>query len=357
MPLLPAHLQDVIRINWHVSSWCNYSCEYCPVVVFRQRSKTGQAQPHAFDYQPVAEWLRIIQQLALNETHLNISGGEPFLDRTNFHALLAGLLALPQIRVAVATNGYWDPAFYKDIDKSRISVMIAYHPREIAFEKFLDNLRRIRDAAFKISMVNFVLAPENMDHFDAAFEALEAEGFFVNVSSMMSAGRYWARTERTERELDLIERYNTPSDNYFKLVKPETKGQLCFYPAMTYYLMYDGLIQVACQDGTIRNVFKDGIPPIPREAVACEYDRCVGCSDMYRGLVDHPMVRSPLQFFGTEDYVEEVRRYRRHSQLTGEPASPSIRAIVAEVAARQASNLVSIDNPARSVAGATSLRF
>jgi hypothetical protein len=58
-----------------------------------------------------------------------------------------------------------------------------------------------------------------------------------------SAGLYWARTERTDRELDLIERYNTPSDNYFKLAKPPTKGRLCFYLTMTYYLMYDGAIQ------------------------------------------------------------------------------------------------------------------
>jgi hypothetical protein len=57
------------------------------VVVFHQRSRSVQVQVHAFDYQP------------------NISGGEPFLDRTNFHALLAGVAAMPLVRVGGSVLG------------------------------------------------------------------------------------------------------------------------------------------------------------------------------------------------------------------------------------------------------------
>jgi MoaA/NifB/PqqE/SkfB family radical SAM enzyme len=353
MPSLPAHLQDGIRINWHISSWCNYSCEYCPVLVFHQRSKSGQKQDHAFDVHSVREWLDIFRELPYREIHLSISGGEPFLDRKNFHSLLAGLLAMPGVQVRVATNAFWDPAEYRDLDTSRVTLGTAYHPQQVAFEEFRRNLHRIRDCGFKIGMVNYVLAPENLKGFESVFETLEGDGFFVNVSAMMSAGIYHARTERTDYELDLIERYNTPSDNYFKLVKPRTKGRLCFYPAMTYYILYDGSIQAACLDGTIRNLFTDGIPPVPRQAVPCEYERCVGCADMYRGLIDEPMVNTPLGFFPPDEYVREVRtsreRYRVEGairRLSSSPARmmPSVREMLQEAAALEPETLISISS-------------
>jgi len=339
---LPAHLHDAVRINWHLTSWCNYSCEYCPVVVFHRRSKAGHAQPHAFDHYPVAEWLRMFRQFPFRQIHLTVSGGEPFLDRENFHALLGGLSAMENVEATVITNGFWNPAHYAAIDKSRLSLVVTFHPSEIAVEKFLANLRRIRNSGFRIGMINFVLAPENMDPMESALCLLERDGFFVNVSSMMSAGIYSSRSERAELELDLIERYNTPCDNYFKLVQPRTLGSLCFYPAMTYSLLFDGSIQVACLDSTARNLFTDGIPPLPREAVPCAYERCIGCSDMYRGLVNHPGVQTPLGFFDNDDYVAEVRNARKEYRVAPDRSRFSVRAMLQEGGT---SGLVSIELP------------
>ena len=62
MPRLPEHLQSSLRINWHITSWCNYSCQYCPVMVFHQRAKTKAKQPHAFDQYPVQDWLNALDQ-------------------------------------------------------------------------------------------------------------------------------------------------------------------------------------------------------------------------------------------------------------------------------------------------------
>lgn len=341
---LPAHLHDAVRINWHITSWCNYSCDYCPVVVFHQRSRTGQAQAHSFDHYPVSEWLRMLRQFPYRNIHLTISGGEPFLDRTNFHVLLGGLSALENIEATVITNGFWDPAHYADVDKSRLSLVVTFHPCEIPLESFLRNLRRIRNSGFRISMINFVLAPENMEATEATLCQLEREGYFVNVSSMMPGGVYSSRSERSELELDLIERYNTPCDNYFKLLRPRTKGGLCFYPAMTYSLHFDGSIQVACMDHTARNVFTDGIPSLPREAVPCAYERCVGCSEMYRSLVNHPMVETPLGFFGNKDYVAEVRDARKEYRVASDRSRFSVRSMLKSAEPEQ---LISIELPNR----------
>ena len=76
---LPAELQDSVRINWHLTLWCNYSCQYCPVLVFHQRSSSGQHQEHSFDHYPVEEWLRQIGRFPQRRIHLKITGGEPCL--------------------------------------------------------------------------------------------------------------------------------------------------------------------------------------------------------------------------------------------------------------------------------------
>jgi hypothetical protein len=111
---------------------------------------------------------------------------------------------------------------------------------------------------------------------------------------------------------------------------------------MTYSLLFDGSIQVACLDSTARNLFTDGIPPLPREAVPCAYERCIGCSDMYRGLVNHPGVQTPLGFFDNDDYVAEVRNARKEYRVAPDRSRFSVRAMLQEGGT---SGLVSIELP------------
>lgn len=308
---LPQHLQGTIRINWHMTCWCNYSCQYCPVMVFQQRSRNRDTQPHAFDYKPVKEWLAAFRKLEYPEIHLKISGGEPFMDRQNLRDLLIGLSEMKHIRVGIDTNGYWNPDFFRGVDKSNLWLNVGCHPSQVSIDDFFRNLLAIRDAGFHIAMINYVLAPENLEQFEAARSRFENEGFFVNVSTLIPTGIYMARTDRTERELDIIEKYNTPLDNYFKAIKPPTKGRPCFFPSMSYYLNWAGNVRVACLDGTARNLFTDGFPPLPREAVPCEYEQCVGCIEMYRALADEPRIKNPLQLFTQEHYAAEVKEFRR----------------------------------------------
>lgn len=321
---LPEHLTGQLRINWHLTEWCNYSCQYCPVMIFHQRSRTKARQQHSFDYYPVSKWLEAFDLFDFPDIQLKISGGEPFMDRQNLRELLNGLSQKKHITVGLDSNGFWDPSYFASVDKSRIWLNIGFHPSQTTFKEFYPNLLRIREGGFPIAMVNFVLAPENIDEFPNAIAQIESLGIVVNVSTLIPTGIYSARTERTERELDIIEQYNLPVDNYFKLVKPVTRGRKCFYPAMTYYLMYDGNVRIACQDHTARNIFTEGIPPIPRHAVTCEYEHCIGCVDMYRGLIDEPRYTKPLSLFTQRTYAEEVREYRR----AGKP-KPYIREMLA----------------------------
>ncbi len=318
---LPANLLDSLRINWHLTLWCNYSCEYCPVLVFHERSAAQARQPHSFDHYPVERWLEAIGGFSHRRIHLKITGGEPFMDRRNFRALLRGLAAMQHIRVGIDTNGFWDAGYFADLDKSRIFLNVSLHPSQTDFPGFLRRLIAIREAGFTVAMVNYVVAPENMATLEAGFAELESQGFCVNCSPMIQTGIYLSRAERTHRELDLLVRHNTPLDLHFKLLQPVTEGRLCFYPAMTYYIRYDGMIRVGCMD-RYQNLFEDGAPRLARTAVPCPRHQCEGCVDMYRALVDEPLHPRPPELFTLEDYAREFREYRR----TENPDTPEFRA-------------------------------
>jgi organic radical activating enzyme len=311
---LPPQVQDALRVNWHLTLWCNYSCQYCPVLVFHQRSAAGEPREHSFDHYPVERWLEALRRFPQRRIHLKMTGGEPFLDRKNFRELLCGLAEMKHIRVGIDTNGYWDATHYEGFDKSGIFLNVSYHPSQCGFPEFLKRLRAIRDGGFTVAMVNYIVAPENMDVLEAAFAQLEAEGFCVNASTMIQTGVYLSRTERTDRELDLLVRYNTPIDLEFKLLQPETKGRMCFYPAMTYYIRFDGKIRVGCMD-EYQDLFTDGIPPLPQGAVPCPQQQCENCTDMYRALIDEPLYPKPVQLYTLEDYAREFSEYRREQQV------------------------------------------
>jgi len=339
---LPVELQDSLRINWHLTLWCNYSCQYCPVLVFHRRSPVREKQEHAFDYYPVDQWLQAIRRFPQSRIHLKITGGEPFLDRANFRALLIGLAEMKHIRVGIDTNGYWDPAYFADVDKSGIFLNVSYHPTQSDFSSFFGRLLAIRNSGFQVPMVNYIVAPENMESFEAAFAQLDAEGFCVNASVMIQTGLYLSRTERTERELDLLVRYNTPIDLHFKLLEPQTKGRPCFYPAMTYNIRYDGAIRIGCMD-TYQDLFRDGIPPLSRTAVPCPQHQCDGCVDMYRALTDEPMHKDPVKLYTLEDYAVEFTSYRHQQRVDDvEFRKPAVEYWRKQVEAQREESLVSI---------------
>ena len=308
-PPLPDRLRDEVRVNWYMTQWCNYSCQYCPVLVYHKRTKSGQPQPHAFDYYPVEKWLEAFDTLEASKIHTHLTGGEPFLDRQNLLALLEGLVRR-NIGVCISTNGAWDPEYFRDLDKRNIFLDIGFHPSQTDLAALLRQIERIREGGFRIAVVNYVVSPENIDVFDEAYEALSANGQYVQVSAMFPTGVHLSRDYRTGRELEILVRHNTPLDLHYKLIWPTMERRLCFYPTLNYQMYWDGTVQVSCMDES-QNVFEAGFPPLPRQAVPCPRYQCIGCTDMYRSLVDEPLYDQPFQIFTHEDLAREVSAYRR----------------------------------------------
>lgn len=307
---LPAHLHNQVRLNWYLTQWCNYSCAYCPVLVFHKKSQDGAVQPHAFDYYPVERWLGLLDQFADKRVHLHMTGGEVFLDRPNFRTLLSGLSQHKNITVCIATNAFWDPAYFEGIDKSRVTLDIGFHPSQTRVDDFIRRIRKIREAGFEVALVNYVMSPENADVFEENFRKLNAEGFFVQVSAMFPTGVYLTRDTRTKQELEILVRHNTPLDLKYKVLNPQVEGQECFYPAMTYYMLWDGRVQVSCMPD-FQNVFEQGFPELPRTAVPCPHSECIGCTDMYRALPEERLNEHAIKLFTHQDLANEVAEYRR----------------------------------------------
>ena len=306
---LPQHLHNQVRLNWYLTQWCNYSCAYCPVLVFHKKSSEGPAQPHAFDYYPVERWVELFDRFNHQSLHLHMTGGEVFLDRKNFPILLANVTPRKNVTVCVATNAFWDPAPYRDLDLSRTSLDIGFHPTQTSVDDLIRRLRKIREAGFTIAIVNYVMSPENMDAFPENFRKLTAEGLFVQVSAMFPTGVYLTRDSRTRREMELLVRHNSPLDLKYKVLTPDVRGAECFYPSMGYYMLWDGRVQLNCLD-TFQNVFEDGFPELPRHAVKCPHSQCIGCTDMYRALVDEPLNPHGTKLFTHLDLAREVHDYR-----------------------------------------------
>ena len=316
---LPEHLRDEVRVNWYMTQWCNYSCPYCPVLVFHKRTKSGQPQPHAFDYYPVEKWLDLFDGVKASKLHVHITGGEPFLDRQNFRDLLMGFAARPHISTYISTNAAWDPTYFADVDKTNIFLDVGFHPTQTSLDDLIKQVRRIRDGGFNIAIVNYVLSPENTEIFDEANARLSADGFFVQVSPMFPTGEHLSRDYRTDREMEILVRNNTRLDLHYKIIWPEMKKRLCFYPALNYALDWQGNVQVSCLEGS-RNAFESGFPELPREAVPCPQHTCIGCCEMYRAIEDEPLYSNPLKIFTHRDLAREVSDYRKtvRAEMTGD---------------------------------------
>src|SRR5579863_5421700 len=149
---LPEGLRKSVRINWHITSWCNYHCDYCPVMTFQRRSPRREKQPHAFDHHSVAEWLSLLTRFPEQEIHLKITGGEPFLDRKNLKDLLHGVSQIERFHVGIDTNGYWSPDYFRSLDKSRLFLNVSCHIGEVRFDEFFDRLLSIRNSGFRVAM-------------------------------------------------------------------------------------------------------------------------------------------------------------------------------------------------------------
>jgi MoaA/NifB/PqqE/SkfB family radical SAM enzyme len=307
---LPESVRDSLRIYWMMSQWCNYQCNYCGVPVYSRRPAEKHEQLHAFDQHPVEAWVKAFRRFRQCDITMTITGGEPFLDRKNFRPLLEGLAALEAFTLMIHSNCSWTPEYYHGVEKRRAWIVATYHASQTRFEPFRDRLLRIREAGFPVAKVSIVLAPENIETAEECIDRLESDGFVASVNAMEPSGMHLDTRMRSDLVIDLLQRHALPLNVYFQVVRPVTRGRLCYHPAFAYRLEYDGTIRVACLGGPAASIFRDPLPELPAGAAPCPFQHCYGCPDMIRSLVDEPMYRRPLTVYHPSQFLQEYREYQ-----------------------------------------------
>ncbi len=161
----PLRKRTVI-IDWLTTLWCNYRCSYCFQPEHGRHSKYiprkritriinkilgKQISNHCFDNYPAKKWVENIQKIAEGrKAVLSLTGGEPFLDRKNFHYVLKSLCETEEVdNIKIDTNGSFAPEFYEDVNKEKIRLFVSFHPEYAGLEECFNKVQRIIDNGFK----------------------------------------------------------------------------------------------------------------------------------------------------------------------------------------------------------------
>ncbi len=322
----PTPLGKPVYLRWLMTEYCNYRCTYCffenhsrdhryPVPVTRRDilrnplkllkliKDKRRNSCHAFTNFSPSRWADAFERFFPQQVVLSITDGEPFLDRTNFRALLLRLTAMKHVvHIRTDTNGTWNPLFFEGVDWRKISLNLSYHPSMIPLEMFTKAVKEKLDRGVQIGMVNYVLAPLQLSFFEKIKDAMVPLGVFVN------ANVYVGPMTQTEKGYALYKKYTPLIDVTLRTNEIHSTGELCMYPALAYDLNPMGYANVGCFPRINGDFIASRLPERFSDRVPCPATACnCGCLDKYAFL---KQVGRGVKMDLLEEYVEACRLHR-----------------------------------------------
>jgi len=292
---------ETIYIHWLISTYCNYKCPYCSQSHQKNRKYYGykylakkfinnpfkwlthisymkKNSAHAFDNYSSEVWTQSFEKMRHQSISLTITGGEPFFDAQNFKPLLVELSKMSHIKcIRFDTNGSWKAYSYKGVDWKNIYLNISYHPLMVKRDIFIDSIKEKIDNGINISMVNFVLEPNQISEFYIIKYELEKINIYVNPAI------YNGDLKQIDEGYKIYNKYIPEVDMLIREKKISTKDKWCSYPCYSYYLHPTGMINVGCFASLEGNFIKGIMPARFQDKVKCPSDYC-GCIHMYAFL-------------------------------------------------------------------------
>jgi organic radical activating enzyme len=278
----PEHGRPADIMRWIVSEWCNFNCAYCHQTHGRRASKGNGLTAHAFDNFPLEKWIdKFHAHFSHRRLTLVITGGEPMLDTANMTAFLNYLDAVPWCSsIRIDTNGSWIPQKFKTLKKDKISLNCSYHPTQIKEDKYFANLEAIKNAGFRIGMVNYVLVRTQWEEFKRFQAKVEALGLVMNVSP-----EFKERLTFTEREMESLEMEIIPKHLPFRIAATSPLGKPCLYPTISYEMDATGHVRPGCMPHMGGSFFDAQLPYYGNRTASCPFKVC-SCLDKYSFLAE-----------------------------------------------------------------------
>lgn len=276
-------------LQWQLTMWCNYRCQYCRQDHSRHSVLESSpwldndaggrppAKSHWADNASPERWLSALERcFGDKRLVITLTGGEPLLDRPNMTALLAGFAAAPWVEsVRIDTNGSSKPYLWP-VDWSKVSFMVSYHPTEISEVDFFADLDGMLSAGLDVTVVNLVVLPDRVPLLASLARKLRSRGVPLGALPAYGTKMYY-----TEAELQELRRYLPPEDWFFRS-GGETYGRSCLYPALAYEMNPDGAVSVACHPLN-GNVLEGTLPRGFDSYVDCPHEKCT-CVNRYTFL-------------------------------------------------------------------------
>jgi len=336
----PWHFEDLARkgtlVRWQLTHWCNFNCAYCCSRITQRldREKVASVrrtewdrpfhldQPlpgrlpkeritgHAFSNYTVEQWCAALyQRFTGRRLALTLNGGEPFWDRDNMCRFLWEITGWDNVdNVRVDTNASWTPPpAFRGQRLGKVNLNAAWHPSQISLEKFVGNLRTYREHGLRLTMVNFVMQADQMQHYEQLVEALRPLNVPVNPSIYIPTLHEKDHYRRTDEELATYRRFLPDFDIRYRSGAGNPQGKPCRYPSVAYMMDVSGEIAVACHGTRRGHLFEGPIPERFDAPVPCPKTGCI-CVDMYSFLEDAPAARTRTMNTLAEYVKDAIRR-------------------------------------------------
>ncbi len=141
-----------MEVNWRIFyrgslNSCNYSCHYCPFA--KKKNSRAELEDDKNSLYRFSHWVKERKE---NLSILFTPWGEALI-RKYYQEVLTELSHYSHIKkIAIQTNASCPTSWMNAVNKARFSLWITYHPTEIPYDKFRDQLNRIIDLGINFSI-------------------------------------------------------------------------------------------------------------------------------------------------------------------------------------------------------------